>query len=108
MIEQIDSPADAGTRLAHRARHDEAFRRQMLADPMAAAEKELGRLSEAQLTVHEERANGVYLVLPLARRVPAAPARAAGQLSDAGQAPDDCPFPPPCFYCTGQGCWDAA
>ena len=44
MIEQTGGRVDAGTRLAHRAQHDEGFRRQLLADPKATTEKELGRL----------------------------------------------------------------
>src|SRR5438874_8237356 len=103
MFEQTGGRVDAGARLAHRAQHDEAFRRQLLADPKATTEKELGRLIETQLTVDEERAEDVYLVLPLARRVPAARTPWAGQLTDADLSPDEEPFPPPCFDCVGPG-----
>jgi len=105
MFEQTGGPADAGARLARRAQHDEGFRRHLLADPKTVAEKELSRLIEAQLTVDEERAEDVYLVLPLGRRAPAT--RAAGQLSDADLSPEEEPFPPPCFDCIGPGCWGA-
>jgi hypothetical protein len=103
MIEQTGGRTDAGTRLAHRAQHDESFRRQLLADPKATTEQELGRLIETQLTVDEERAEDRYLVLPLGQWVPAERrVKAGGQLSDAD--PGD-PFPPPCFDCIGPGCW---
>jgi hypothetical protein len=86
MVEQTGSRADLGTRLAHQAQHDDAFRRQLLADPKAVVEN--------------EGAQDQYLVLPLARRA------GSQQLSDAELQSEDEGWPPPCMDCIGPGCYD--
>jgi hypothetical protein len=86
MFEQTGGRADLGTRLALQAQHDDAFRRQLLADPKAAVEK--------------EGAQNLYLVLPLAR--PAG----SRQLSDSELESEDDTWPPPCMDCVGPGCYE--
>src|SRR5205085_2086833 len=104
MSEQTGSWADPGPRLAHKAQHDEAFRRQLLADPRAALAKEIGGSSdpEGKGALLEGAAQDLYLALPVARQ------SGSQQLSGAELQSADCTaFPPPCFDCVGQGCWDA-
>jgi len=86
MLEQTSGLADPGTRLARRAQTDDAFRRQLRADPKAAVE--------------QEGAQNLYLVLPLAR--PAG----SRQLSDSELESEDDTWPPPCMDCVGPGCYD--
>lgn len=65
--------------LAQRCLEDEAFRRQLLEDPKAVVERELGTPLPSGITVRavEETADTVYLVLP-----PASQAGTQGELSD--------------------------
>jgi hypothetical protein len=86
MSEQTVSRTDPSTRLAHQAQNDDAFRRQLLADPKAVLEK--------------EGAQNLYLVLPLARRA------GSQQLSDAELVSLD-EWPPPCMDCVGPGCYES-
>ena len=103
MLEHTGDCADLGTRLADKAQHDDGFRRELLADPWAAVAKELGRSGSPELktALVDRGTQGFYLALPIARP------SGSQQLSDADMDPDE-PFPPPCFDCVGQGCWDAA
>jgi hypothetical protein len=66
-------------RIIQRSIEDDAFRQQLLADPKAAVEQNLGtRLTEEVLVVAvEETADTIYLVLPSA-----SPAGETGELSD--------------------------
>jgi hypothetical protein len=66
-------------RLIERSIQDESFRQQLLADPKAAVEQELGtRLpEEIRVVAVEETADTIYLVLPSA-----SPAGETGELSD--------------------------
>jgi len=67
------------SRLVERSLQDDAFRQQLLADPKAAVEEELGtRLpEEVQVVALEETADTIYLVLPSA-----SPVGEGGELSD--------------------------
>jgi len=57
--------------IVQRSIEDEAFRQQLLADPKAAVEQELGtRLpEEVRMVTVEETADTIYLVLPSASSV---------------------------------------
>ena len=57
----------AERRLVERAWRDEAFLRELLADPKAAAARELGVEFEpdAQVVVHQEPSNTLHIVLPV-------------------------------------------
>jgi hypothetical protein len=67
-------------RLLERSLEDNAFREQLLADPRAAVEEELGtRLpEEVRVVAVEETADTIYLVLPFV----STDAQGAGELSD--------------------------
>ncbi len=71
--------AEMERRLVERYLRDEAFREQLLADPKAAVEQELGtRLPEdVRVVAVEETADTFYLVLPNA-----SPVGEGGELSD--------------------------
>jgi hypothetical protein len=66
-------------RIIQRSIEDDAFRQQLLADPRAAVEQDLGtRLpEEVRVVAVEETADTIYLVLPSA-----SPAGETGELSD--------------------------
>ena len=61
------SRAYAERRLVERAWRDEAFLRELLADPKAAAARELGVEFEpdAQVVVHQEPLNTLHIILPV-------------------------------------------
>ena len=71
--------AEIERRLIERSLEDESFRQELLADPKAALEQELGiRLpDEVRVRTVEETADTIYLVLPSASR-----AGEGGELSD--------------------------
>ncbi len=71
--------AEMERRLIERSLEDDAFRQQLLADPKAAVEAELGtRLpEEVRVVAVEETPTTVYLVLPSA-----SPGGESGELSD--------------------------
>lgn len=80
MIEAADGGrGELERRIIQRSLQDEAFRRQLLEDPKAAVEQELGaRLPEGiNVQALEETADTVYLVIP-----PAAQVGESGRLSD--------------------------
>jgi hypothetical protein len=107
MLEQTRSDGDLGVRLARLAQDDAAFRERLLADPKAAVKQELDRaiLPEGQSPINQQGAQSPYLVLPLTPSGPAERRPAAQQLTDADF--EDCAgYPPPCFDCIGQGCFD--
>ena len=58
--------AEIKRRLIERSLEDEAFRQQLLDDPKAAIEQELGTLmtAEVEILAVEETADTIYLVLP--------------------------------------------
>ena len=70
--------AEMERRLIERSLEDDAFRQQLLADPKAAVERELGtRFPEGvQVRAVEEKADTFYLVLPSASQA------GGGELSD--------------------------
>ena len=86
--------AEMERRLIEKSLQDEDFRQQLLADPKAIVEQELGtRLPEGvRVVAVEETAETIYLVLPSA-----SPAGEVGELSDldleavAGGASAGCP-----------------
>jgi hypothetical protein len=71
--------AELEQRLVARSLEDESFRQELLADPKAVLEQELGiRLpGEVQVQAVEETADTIYLVLPSA-----SPSGEGGELSD--------------------------
>lgn len=77
-LEQTRSAIEA--RLVSQAMHDDAFRQELLRDPRAAIERELGIAIPAYLTVHvhTESPTDLHLVLPATVH-----AQADGELSDA-------------------------
>lgn len=95
MFEQTATVSELGARVGGRAREDAAFRQQLRADPRAAVEQELGR---------EPGSQSPYLVLPLTLDGPAR----SRPLSDAELQSCETGYPPPCFDCIGQGCFDRA
>jgi hypothetical protein len=86
--------AEMERRLIEKSLQDEDFRQQLLADPKAIVEREIGtRLPEGvRVVAVEETAETIYLVLPSA-----SPAGEVGELSDldleavAGGASAGCP-----------------
>jgi hypothetical protein len=113
MFEQTDGGIEFGTRLARQAQEDAAFRQQLLADPKAAVEQELGRAVALAGTVpaDERGAQDLYLVLPLSSAVLASAAGDPVPAPAPMPMPTDDPipgYPPPCFDCIGQGCFDEA
>ena len=71
--------AEIESRLIEKGLRDESFRQQLLSDPKAAVEQELGtRLpEEMRIVAVEETADTIYLVLPSA-----SPSGEGGELSD--------------------------
>ena len=71
--------AEMERRLVERSLEDDVFRQQLLADPRAIIERELGTQLPEEVTVVavEETADTIYLVLPSA-----APIGAGAELSD--------------------------
>jgi hypothetical protein len=71
--------AEMERRIVHRSTEDDAFRQQLLTDPKAAVEQELGtRLpEEVRVVTVEETADTIYLVLPSS-----SPAGQGEELSD--------------------------
>jgi len=79
MTEAASGRAEIERRLIERSLQDESFHQELLADPKAALEQELGiRLPEdVQVRAVEETADTIYLVLPSA-----SPSGEGGELSD--------------------------
>jgi len=71
--------AEVERRLVERSLEDDSFRQRLLEDPRAAVEEELGIQlpAEVQVSVVEETADTIYLVLPSVSA-----AGEAGELSD--------------------------
>jgi hypothetical protein len=71
--------AEMEHRLVQRSLEDDVFRQQLLSDPRAIIEREIGTQLPAEVTVVavEETADTIYLVLPSS-----SPIGAGGQLSD--------------------------
>jgi hypothetical protein len=78
-MSEATSRAEMEQRLVQRSLEDDVFRQQLLADPRAIIERELGTQLPEEVTVVavEESADTIYLVLPSA-----SPLGAGGQLSD--------------------------
>ncbi|AET69229.1 TOMM propeptide domain protein [Desulfosporosinus orientis DSM 765] len=69
--EKLPSWQEFQNELVVRALKDESFRKELLADPKAVVEKEMGKLKEGsklpealEVKVIEQPANALYLVLP--------------------------------------------
>ena len=78
-MSEATSRAEMEQRLVQRSLEDDVFRQQLLADPRAIIERELGTQLPEEVTVVavEESADTIYLVLPSA-----SPIGAGGELSD--------------------------
>ena len=78
-MSEATSRLEMEQRLVQRSLQDDVFRQQLLADPRAIIERELGTRLPEEVTVVavEESADTIYLVLPSA-----SPIGAGGQLSD--------------------------
>jgi hypothetical protein len=78
-MSEATSRPEMEQRLVQRSLQDDVFRQQLLADPRAIIERELGTRLPEEVTVVavEESADTIYLVLPSASLI-----GAGGQLSD--------------------------
>jgi hypothetical protein len=78
-MSEAASRAEMEQRLVQRSLEDDVFRQQLLEDPRAIIERELGTRLPEEVTVVavEESADTIYLVLPSASLI-----GAGGQLSD--------------------------
>jgi hypothetical protein len=79
-MSEASGRAEMERRIVKRSLEDDAFRQELLEDPKAAVEQELGtRLpEEVRVVAVEETADTVYLVIPLR----STEAQEAGELSD--------------------------